>query len=66
MCFDTSMTVSVEQALGNWRDWSDGKVEWREHLDLSFIDGQVPRLRVSRKVALAHCGWSSINNRLLR
>jgi hypothetical protein len=49
MCFDTAMTVSVEQALGNWRDWSDGKVKWRDHLDLYFIDGKAPRLRVSKK-----------------
>jgi hypothetical protein len=48
MCFDAAMTVSIEQALGRWQEWAAGNLSWRDHLDLYFVDGKRPKLRVSR------------------
>jgi hypothetical protein len=48
ICFDVAMTASVEQALANWKDWSDGKLKWRDALDIYFIDHRASKFSLKK------------------
>jgi hypothetical protein len=48
ICFDTSMTASVECAIKRWAEFKSGRVNWRGATDIFFLDWHHGRLRVSK------------------
>jgi hypothetical protein len=48
ICFDVSMTASVEQALAGWEAWTQGTTNWRNALDLYLVDPHGGKFRVFR------------------
>ena len=48
VCFDTSMTSTIEQALADWRKWSAGTCSWRDAVDLYILDRHGGRFRLTK------------------
>jgi len=48
ICFDVSMTASIEYALVNWKEWSSKECDWRGQLDLYTLDQQKNGFRLAR------------------
>jgi hypothetical protein len=48
ICFDAAMTTSIEQALANWKEWSEGRTTWRDSLDIYFIDQHRAKFRLTK------------------
>lgn len=48
ICFDAAMTTSVGQSLVKWKEWSNGTTNWRDDLDIYFVDAVGSRYRLKK------------------
>ena len=48
VCIDVSLTASVQLALARWQPWSNGELNWREAVDLYFIEPIGAKVRVKK------------------
>lgn len=51
ICFDVSMSSSIELALVKWKNWADGSLDWRSAVDLYFIDKDKDKYRLKKSTA---------------
>jgi hypothetical protein len=49
ICFDTSMSASIQQALTRWNDWSLGMTKWRDAVDVFFVEPHGERFRLRKQ-----------------
>ena len=46
ICFDTAMSVSIRFALAEWRKWAEKQFNWRDQLELYFLEDRRGKFRV--------------------
>lgn len=49
ICFDVSMSCALEQAIHNWKIWSEEKMQWRNLVDIYFADPHGSKFRLKKK-----------------